>query len=147
MGYIKSISGFTCTGDLTIAWTTIGREYLIGKKTPRDGCIIDSFSLSDSDRNYMSTLEPAPNFIPHVTGDQTPCLLPTSSMSIKHFINKNGDAGNTIDYRSKPLKKCASDDCTKYYDIQPLEIIDPRTHNLVEVIWDCIVGDFDGLLI
>lgn len=147
MGYIQGTSGFTCVGNLTITWTAIGREYLMGKK-PRSNSRIQYFSLSDNDINYISAIKPTFNFIPNITGKEDTCLIPTYKNQVRYPIVVEGSENNIIDYRSKPLKTCDSKpiDCADYYDIRPLYTSDSRTNESLQVIWDCIIGQFEGTL-
>jgi hypothetical protein len=153
MGYIPLNSAYTfCQGSLDIHWTELGRKYLIGLKKPKNGSLIHFFSLSDTDKNYFSVVEPAPNFVPDITGDHTLCLIPTYSTRVRNELTvEDLNTSNTIDYRTKALRGCTPTtiiDCSKYYDMYPLLSSDTRsTELLINSIWSCIIGNFDGSLV
>ncbi len=151
MGYIPSVSGLTCVGELDVHWTELGRKYLIGLKKPKSGSMIYYFSLSDTDKNYFSIVEPTPNFIPDITGDHTLCLIPTYSTRVRNELTLDDlYSSNTIDYRTKALRDCIPItliDCSKYYDMYPLLSSDTRSSEIfIDSIWSCIIGNFEGSL-
>jgi hypothetical protein len=94
MGYVSinigDLSGNTCTRPIKLAWTKIGREYLIGKRNNRKkGITIKYFSISDSDINYSETNKNLVGFVPNITGIENDCLVGTLKDSFKYNVNLN----------------------------------------------------------
>lgn len=153
MGFLPaSISGFTCVNDLSITWTDLGRKYLISRKE-KERTLVYFFSLSDRDKDYTNVFEPESGFVPDLTGDHNRCLPATFSNIILNPIQVEGDVSSSvsiIDYRTKSLKTCIGGngvDCSKYYDMYPLDSTDPRSSEVYGAsIWECIIGDFMGTL-
>lgn len=155
MGYIvPDINDSVCSGNLTVYWTDIGRQYLLGIKKPKNGSIPYYFSLSDCDKNYINDLNIEKGFVPDLTGDHTVCLLPTVSDIVRNQIETitvSDDNIPIIDFRNKKMPLCTNInndvDCSYYYDMEVLNLSDPRTYELLgDSIWDCIIGDFEGTL-
>lgn len=150
MGYISAFSSFTCNNIIDVHWTELGRKYLMSFGAQRTRSQIYYFSLSDTDKNYINVQEPAPGFIPDLTGDHTLCLVPTASNRVRNELTVEGNTGNNvIDYRSKTLKACDTIriDCSRYYDMYPLDASDLRSSEiLVDSIWTCIISNFQGSL-
>ncbi len=151
MGYIPAFSSFTCSNSIGVQWTALGRKYLMSFGSAERSQIY-YFSLSDTDKNYINTLEVQPDFIPNITGDMTSCLIPTASNRVRHELNVQGLSASTttIDYRSKPLKACDvyTIDCSRYYDMYPLSSSDTRSSEILgDSIWTCIIGNFGGSLV
>ncbi len=151
MGYIvPNINDSICSGNLTVYWTDIGRQYLLGIKKPKLGAIPYYFSLSDCDKNYINNINIQSGFVPDLTGDHTVCLLPTASDIVRNQIETitvSDDNIPILDFRNRKMLLCKFFDCSYYYDIYPLDDSDPRSSEILgDSIWDCYVKDFDGTL-
>lgn len=75
MGYVGNnfINDIINSGELSISWTKIGREYLIGKKKNRKvGLTITYFTVSDIDTNYKILTRA--DLIPNITGEEYFCI-------------------------------------------------------------------------
>ena len=145
MGFLKS-NGIVCDGNITVFWTDIGREYLMGFKKPKDGAVPYYFSLADGDTNYLNQFEPQAGFIPDLTGNHNQCLLPTKDTIVRNQLTVENKLGKLIPLISN-VRDCNISDCSEYFDMQPLDDTDSRVgQTLGDSIWDCIVGDFDGTL-
>ncbi len=83
-----SSNNITCTKDLLLSWTKVGREYLIGKKKGRKkGIRIVYFSLGDSDENYYVDDQLSTGFIPNITGNEHFCINGNLRNDITHKLN------------------------------------------------------------
>ncbi len=155
MGFLVSNDENTvCLGELTIFWTDIGKQYLLGAKKPKNGSIPYYFSLSDCDKNYLINVNLENGFVTDLTGNHNVCLLPTVSDITRNIIDaKPLNASNVvvIDYRNSNMPTCGINtninDCSYYYDLYPLNTSDIRSSDLMESIWNCYVADFLGTLV
>ncbi len=93
MGYVNNIgilSGTTCTKELSISWTKLGREYLIGKRAGRKkGITIKYFSLQDKDINYNTDLNNRDSFVPNITGIDNQCINGNLVDEVQSLVNLN----------------------------------------------------------
>lgn len=88
MGYVDNnfIDDIINGGNLTISWTKIGREYLIGKKKNRKaGLTIIYFAVSDVDTNYKILTRA--DLIPNITGEEGFCINGNLRDNMFYLIN------------------------------------------------------------
>lgn len=127
MGYVSTnigdLTGGTCTRPIKLAWTKIGREYLIGKRANRKkGITIKYFSVGDSDINYQVADNNLVGFVPNITGIEDDCLIGTMKDSFEYNVNYNREGliivkDLTINFNDNPSTLIGCTPSSLLYDI------------------------------